>query len=137
MQHSQTESAATVRRTKFWVGGAIIVAVLVALLLWGMAQPGAASYYISPTELADREPDRATELRLNGTVAPGSIERDGLTTTFTVTDGSTDIEVTTESPMPDAFKDSAEVVAIGGFDGESFTAARVLAKCPSKFKAKV
>ena len=137
MQHSQSHSTAVARRTKFWVGGAIIVAVLVALLIWGMAQPGAASYYISPTELAAQEADKAGEVRLSGTVVPGSIERSGLTTTFAVTDGSTAMDVTTESPMPDAFKDSAEVVAIGTFDGESFAASRVLAKCPSKFKAKV
>ena len=74
--------------------------------------------------------------RLNGTVVPGSIEQDGLTTSFTVTDGSTDIDVVTEVAVPDTFKDRSEVVARGSFDGETFRAFEVLAKCPSKFKAR-
>ncbi|HWC15208.1 MAG TPA: cytochrome c maturation protein CcmE [Actinomycetota bacterium] len=125
------------RRAKFWAGGGIVLATLAGLLVWGMAQPGAASQYVSPTELVGEGADGATEVRLSGTVVPGSIERQGLTTTFTVTDDRTDVVVTTDSPMPDAFKGSSEVVAIGSFDGETFAAGRVFAKCPSKFKAKV
>jgi cytochrome c-type biogenesis protein CcmE len=125
------------RRAKFWIGGAVIVVALVTLLIWGMAQPGAASNYITPTDLDAGGAVRSEEVRLSGTVVPDSIERDGLTTTFGVTDDSTEIRVTTDSPMPDAFMDSSEVVAIGTFDGETFAAGTVLAKCPSKFKAKV
>ena len=125
------------RRAKFWAGGVVVVGVLAGLLLWAMAQPGAASQYISPTELSSASSPDDGELRLNGTVVPGSIDREGLTTTFTVTDRQTEMTVTTDSPMPDAFMDSSEVVAIGTFDGDTFTASKVLAKCPSKFKAKV
>lgn len=137
MQESLTTSSSPRRRAKFWVGGGVILVVLVALLFWGMAQPGAASQYVSPTELAAAGPNEAGEVRLSGTVVPGSIERDGLTTSFVVTDGTTGVDVTTDSPMPDAFMDSSEVVAIGTYDGVSFAAGNVLAKCPSKFKAKV
>lgn len=125
------------RRAKFWIGGAVILVALVTLLIWGMAQPGAASNYISPTDLDAGGALESQEVRLGGTVVPGSIQRDGLTTTFDVTDDSTEIRVTTDSPMPDAFMDESEVVAIGTFDGETFAAGKVLAKCPSKFKAKV
>jgi cytochrome c-type biogenesis protein CcmE len=136
MQQTQTPAVPQPRRAKFWIGGAIIVAVLVALILWGLTQPGAASNYITPTELAAAEELDGT-VQLAGVVEPGSIERDGLITTFTVTDEKTDISVTTDAPMPDAFKDSSEVVAIGTFEGQRFIASKVLAKCPSKFKAKV
>lgn len=136
MQETQTPVVAPPRRAKFWIGGAIIVAVLAGLILWAMTQPGAASNYITPTELAvGAVPDG--QVQLAGVVEPGSIERDGLITTFVVTDEKTDITVTTDTPMPDAFKDSSEVVAIGTFGGDTFTASKVLAKCPSKFKAKV
>jgi cytochrome c-type biogenesis protein CcmE len=139
MQETQTPPFAPARRAKFWIGGAVIVAVLAALILWAMTQPGAASNYISPSDLtASSAGTEGTELlRLAGTVVPDSIERDGLTTTFLVTDETTEVEVTTDSPLPDAFKDSSEVVATGTYDGTSFTASNVLAKCPSKFKAKV
>ena len=125
------------RRRKFLIGGALIVAVLVGLILWAMTQPGAASATILPSDLAQQGPGGSGQMRLGGTVVPGSIERDGLVTSFLVTDGTTEIHVTTDSPKPDAFKDSSEVVATGTYDGIDFTATRVFAKCPSKFKAKV
>ena len=136
MQETQTPAFSQPRRAKFWIGGAIIVAVLAGLILWAMTQPGAASNYTTPTELS-AGPTGEGQLQLAGVVQPGSIERAGLVTTFTVTDETTDITVTTDTPMPDAFRNSSEVVAIGTFDGETFTASKVLAKCPSKFKAKV
>ena len=74
--------------------------------------------------------------RLNGTVVPGSIEQDGLDTTFLVTDGRTDVAVATDRAVPDTFQDRAEVVVRGTYDGDTFVADQVLAKCPSKFKAK-
>jgi cytochrome c-type biogenesis protein CcmE len=43
--------------------------------------------------------------------------------------------VTTDQPLPDAFKDRSEVVARGSYNGDVFRASQVLAKCPSKFKA--
>ena len=134
MEPSQT-TALPDRRAKFWIGGVVIVAAIAGLIGWAMAQPGAASNYTTPSEL---EGTTTTEqVQLAGTVARGSIERDGLSTTFVVTDGDTEVAVTTDSPMPDAFRESSEVVATGTFDGEIFAATRVLAKCPSKFKAKV
>ena len=110
---------------------------LAALLFWAMSRPGSTAFYLTPTELQAKGPTIAGETyRLNGTVVPGSIETSGLTTTFTVTDGKSNIDVTTDSPVPDTFKDRAEVVARGGYNGTTFTAVEVLAKCPSKFKAK-
>lgn len=129
-------SLAPVRRTKFMVGAAIIVVVLVGLIVWAMARPGAASMYMTPSEVSDMVLPEG-EVRMSGTVVPDSIETEGLTTSFLVTDGDAEVEVTTESPMPDAFMDSSEVVAIGSLEGDGFVASRVLAKCPSKFKAKV
>src|SRR5687767_5809006 len=126
MQETQTPVVTPPRRAKFWIGGAIIVAVLAGLILWAMTQPGAASNYVTPTELAAAT-SVESQVQLAGVVEPGSIERDGLITTFVVTDETTDITVTTDTPMPDAFKDSSEVVAIGTFEGDTFTASKVLA----------
>ena len=136
MEQPGTPSLAPVRRTKFVVGAAIIVVVLVGLIVWAMARPGAASMYMTPSEVEDVVLPEG-EVRMSGTVVPDSIETEGLTTSFLVTDGDAEVEVTTESPMPDAFMDSSEVVAIGSLEGDGFVATRVLAKCPSKFKAKV
>ena len=108
-----------------------------ALLFWAMSRPGATAFYLTPTELDAKGATAADEAyRLNGTVVPGSIEASGLTTSFTVTDGRTDIDVVTDVAVPDTFKDRSEVVARGSYDGTTFTAVEVLAKCPSKFKAR-
>jgi cytochrome c-type biogenesis protein CcmE len=136
MVQPETPSLAPRRRTKFVAGAAVIMVVLVGLVVWAMARPGAASMYLTPSEVEDMVL-LGGEVRMSGTVVDGSIATEGLTTSFLVTDGSAEVGVTTDSPMPDAFLDSSEVVAIGSVEDGSFVATRVLAKCPSKFKAKV
>ena len=128
------------RRAKFIVGTAGILVALTGLVVWAMARPGAASYYQTPTEVLAQGADAyGTEYRVNGMVVPGSVNREGLVTTFGVTDGTAEVTVTTDRPLPDAFwtdTDEVEVIARGRYDGTIFTATEVLAKCPSKFKAK-
>ena len=127
----------TKRRAKFLFGGSVVFVAVCGLLFWSMSRPGATAFYMTPTELQAMGTTPADNgYRLNGTVVPGSIEQDGLTTAFTLTDGSTDVEVITEVAVPDTFKDRSEVVATGSYDGDTFHAVQVLAKCPSKFKAR-
>lgn len=143
MDEGSTPTPTSPRRTKFLVGGLVVAATLVGLVVWAMARPNSTAYYLSPTELTAHEgPGNGTrvspnrDVRLNGTVVPGSIERDGLATSFLVTDGTTEVVVQTDRPLPDAFKDRSEVVALGHLEAERFVATEVLAKCPSKFKAR-
>lgn len=115
----------------------MVFVAVIGLLFWSMSRPGATAFYMTPTELQAMGTTPADEgFRLNGTVVSGSIEADGLTTSFTLTDGSTDIDVVTQVAVPDTFKDRSEVVARGSYDGNTFHAVEVLAKCPSKFKAR-
>jgi cytochrome c-type biogenesis protein CcmE len=138
MDSSSTPSRAISkkRRSKFVIGGLTIVLALFALVGWAMNRPGSTAFYVTPTELVAMKRVPTDGYRVNGTVVPGSIQRRGLETSFVVTDGSTEIPVETRAPLPDTFKSKAEVVARGTFDGGSFTADEVLAKCPSKFKAR-
>jgi cytochrome c-type biogenesis protein CcmE len=125
------------RRLKFLIGGGVIAALVVGLVVFATAQPGSTSYYLTTTEMSSldtRPVDK--EYRVNGTVVPGSIATEGLETTFTITDGTTEMVVATTDPLPDTFKAESEVVARGEYDGRTFAATEVLAKCPSKFKAK-
>ena len=124
---------------KFLVGGAIILVTLFTLVGWAMSRPGSTAFYLTTTEVVDRgAAPEVEEFRVNGNVVAGTVERDGLETTFAITDGETEMTVFTDRPLPDAFKDDpdTEVVARGTYDGQRFTASEVLAKCPSKFKAK-
>ncbi|HVF54271.1 MAG TPA: cytochrome c maturation protein CcmE [Actinomycetota bacterium] len=124
-------------RRKFLIGGAVIALTLVGLVGWAMGRPGSTSFYYTTSEvLALGAAPASTDLRVSGKVVDGSIERDGLTSTFDLTDGRSVVTVTTDQPLPDTLKNGSDVVARGAFDGDSFTASEVLAKCPSKFKAK-
>lgn len=122
---------------KFLIGGLVIVATLVSLVGWAMSREGSTSFYYSTTEVAELGSRQdSAPYRVHGKVLPGSIRRSGLTSSFVITDGQTELRVTTEAPLPDTLKDESEVVARGYFDGANFAATEVLAKCPSKFKAK-
>ena len=130
-------AASPKRRAKFLMGGGAIALVLVGLVFWAMSRPGSTSFYMSTSELLALGPAQgADSYRVNGKVVPGSIEKDGLTTAFTISDGATPLLVTTDRPLPDTLVNEADVVALGRLDGDSFVASEVLAKCPSKFKAK-
>jgi cytochrome c-type biogenesis protein CcmE len=124
------------RRAKFVVGGIVMLLALSALVGWAMGRPDATAFYMTVSELraaGSMEPGRS--YRVNGVVVPGSVERDGLETTFAIAEGGARMTVATRAPLPDAFKNGSEVVARGSFDGRLFSADEVLAKCPSKFKA--
>lgn len=128
------------RRAKFAIGGALIIVILIGLVGWAMSRPGSTSFYMTVGEVQAAGPTRgASEVKVNGKVVPGTVEKEGLITSFAITDGSGQIQVSTESTLPDAFysdTDQIEVVAQGRFDGQQFAASNVFAKCPSKFKAK-
>ncbi len=139
------ESADVKRRAKFLIGGGVILLSLVALVGWAMTRPNSTSFFYTPSEVVELPVAQgAEEYRVNGKVVPDTVEEDGLSTSFDISDGTTSVRLTTEQPLPDAFwtamaNDSSEVevVARGRYDGSRFVASEVLAKCPSKFKAKV
>jgi cytochrome c-type biogenesis protein CcmE len=124
------------RRSKFVAGGIVIAGALLALIGWAMARPQATALYVTVGELqamGGTPEDRA--LRVNGKVVPGTITRRGLRTSFVIAHSGDRLRVRTAQPLPDAFRSGSEVVARGHYDGQSFAALEVLAKCPSKFKA--
>ena len=131
-------------KPKFLIGGIVVVLALAGLVGWAMGRAGSTAYFLKASELAARGPTAADEqVKVNGNVIPDSVERNGLRTSFTITDGRADVVVTTHAALPDAFwsamaedSNDVEVIATGAYDGSRFTASDVLAKCPSKFKAK-
>lgn len=133
------------RRAKFLIGSGLIFLSLVALVAWALTRPNSTSFFYTPSEVIELAAAPGDpEYRVNGKVLPDSVESDGLTTTFDISDGSTAVTVVTDQALPDAFwtamaNDSSEVdvIARGRYDGTRFLASEVLAKCPSKFKPKV
>jgi cytochrome c-type biogenesis protein CcmE len=125
---------------------AIGVLVAFAGIAWLVAAQGGSEgtfrYYTSVAEY------RAGELaagvggghaRVHGFVQAGSIERNlhGGYVDFAIRDqAGALLPVRLDGiELPDLFKDDAEVVVEGRPEGDRFLAARVFAKCPSKYEA--
>jgi cytochrome c-type biogenesis protein CcmE len=134
MQQTPAASSSK-RRAKFAIGALVVLFALLGLMGWALSRPEATSFYVTVSELQAMSAPAGDVVRVNGTVVPGSIERDGLSTTFAISEGGEALRISTSAPLPDALKPGSEVVARGTFDGRRFVASEVLAKCPSKFQA--
>lgn len=123
---------------------AILVAGILAcvgfLAVVSINSGGGLVYYYTVGEFKKLSKPVEGNVRINGKVAEGSIERSGsgLDLRFAVSDGSTSLPVVFHGVVPDTFTDGADVVIEGNLlaDG-TFRAKSLLAKCPSKYQAKV
>ena len=86
-------------------------------------------FFLSPTQIADKQPNEGQQIRLGGLVETGSVKKDGATVAFSVTDLNKAVLVTYRGLLPDLFREGQGVVVQGAFDGEGkFVASEVLAK---------
>jgi cytochrome c-type biogenesis protein CcmE len=120
---------------RFSLAAGVIVISIVGLIAWSLS--GTTAYYRTPSELTSGDFEAARSVRVAGKVVPGSIQLDGPTTSFAVTDGSSQVDVTTTDALPDTFAGDVEVVAEGAMGSDAFAASSVLVKCPSKMEAKL
>jgi cytochrome c-type biogenesis protein CcmE len=121
---------------------AALVVVVVGTLAWlaigGMSETK--TYYKTITELGQMG-DQAygKRLRVGGDVESGSIQRVGNEVQFVLIQDKTRLKVayTGTDPLPDTFKDGAQALADGKLDKDQvFRAAKIQAKCASKYEAK-
>ncbi len=86
-------------------------------------------FFHSPSEIAAKQIEPGTRIRIGGLVKDGSVERNGLDVRFAVTDGNADLSVSYTGVLPDLFREGQGVVAEGMLDGNGgFRADTVLAK---------
>jgi len=120
---------------KFAVGAAILVAAIGYLIFTGVQASG--TYYYTVAEALAMGP--RSSLRLEGKVAPGTIQADtaSLTLKFNITDASqASLPVVYKGVTPDMFQENLDVVVEGALDQSGqFTATRLLTSCPSKYEA--
>lgn len=125
------------KKKKFIIAGTIILGIVGYLIYTGIRDLGV--YYFTVNELKMKKIYNQG-VRVGGKVAPGSIQWNPaqMDLKFLLTDGKESIKVFYKGIVPDAFKDDNEVLVEGKYlpDG-NFTAVTLLAKCPSKYKAKV
>ncbi len=126
-------------RTKFLIGGAIIVVAAGYVMATSIRETGV--YYFTPTELAQKvtaDPTfRDAGVKVGARVVPGSIQRlpGGRDYDFRITDGAQTYAVVYHGIAPDTFTDGVDVVVEGrlGADG-AFHATTLLAKCASRYE---
>jgi len=128
------------RRVKFILIGLGIAATMVFMLVVATQKSdGGFAYYVTVKEFTEKGQPKG-RFRVNGKVAPGTIERkpDGRQVKFTIKDkdGGATLPVDFAGIIPDTFVDDADVVVEGNRRADGvFEATTLLAKCPSKYES--
>ena len=119
----------TARQKRLAIIVGILVAVAAATTLVLNAFRSNLVFFYSPSQVAAHEAPENRLFRIGGLVVAGSLKRDGVDVSFTVTDLAQSMPVHYRGILPDLFKEGKGVVAQGklGPDGV-FTAQEVLAK---------
>jgi cytochrome c-type biogenesis protein CcmE len=121
---------------------AALIVIVIATLAWLAASgmSGSQTYYKSISEMGQMGNQAyGKRLRVGGDVAAGSIQRVGKEVQFLLKQDSLTLKVayTGSEPLPDTFRDGAQALADGKLDHDGiFRAAKVQAKCASKYEAK-
>ena len=117
---------------------AIVIGVLVWLAASGMDGKG---YYKTIAELGNMGGQAyGKRVLVGGDVQGGSIQRVGHEVQFVLTQNNQKLRVayTGTDPLPDTFRDGAQALADGKLQSDGvFRAAKVQAKCASKYEAKL
>jgi len=91
-------------------------------------------YFYSPSDIAANHIAPGRTIRLGGMVEKGSVQHDGDTTRFRVTDTAQTIGVTYRGQLPDLFREGQGVVTEGKLTAAGdFAAREVLAKHDEKY----
>jgi cytochrome c-type biogenesis protein CcmE len=151
-------------RTKFLIGGLLIIAAVVYLI--ASSTQASAQYYLTIDELAEKgDAVRGRDLKISGAVDGDSIvyEPDTLTLRFTVANVPADLEAIEESGglaevlhlavsdpnarrlqvvyvgvKPDLLRHEAQAILTGRLDDDGvFQATELLLKCPTRYEEEV
>ena len=121
----------------------LVIALVVGTLGWVAASgvnQDTASYYktISDIEKMDTNA-KMKRLRVGGDIEKGSIKREGKQVSFVLVEESRKMTVRYDGnePLPDTFRDGAQALVDGRMEQNGvFHAAKISAKCASKYEAK-
>lgn len=115
------------RRLYFVLAGMSVLALAVALVLSSFQD--SLVFFRSPSDLVENPMPAGRNFRLGGLVEQGSVRKEGVRVSFTVTDLNETVPVVYEGLLPDLFREGQGVVTEGAFNEEGvFVAQSVLAK---------
>jgi cytochrome c-type biogenesis protein CcmE len=122
------------KRAKFIIPATVLLVAVAFLGYRGFAESAVYDYQVS--EFLGQQSDyTARNVRVSGTVADGTVQKEGSTLRFVMTDGQQDLPVSYVGVVPDSFKAGGQAVVEGTLDPEgTFQATTLLAKCPSKYE---
>lgn len=119
----------TPRRKRLAIALGVLLAVGAVTALVLNAFRSNLVFFYSPSQVAAKEVPANRTFRLGGLVQAGSLKRDGMDVSFTVTDMAQTIPVRYRGILPDLFKEGKGVVAQGQLAPDGvFVAREVLAK---------
>ncbi len=122
-------------KTKFIIGGLVIVLAVVYLIYTGVQS--SAAYFLTVDELyAQQSVMTGKQVRVSGMVDAATIDYNNkdLTLKFDVIgENGTNLPVVFIGPKPDQMREGAQAIVEGTFDGNIFTAKTLLLKCPSRY----
>ena len=115
------------KRIALIVGGLVSLGIAATLVLNSFRSN--LVFFYTPSQIAAGEAPKERPFRVGGLVKSGSLQRDGITAHFVVTDTAKEVPVAYTGILPDLFREGKGVVAQGklGADG-NFVASEVLAK---------
>jgi cytochrome c-type biogenesis protein CcmE len=115
------------KRALLIVAALVVIGVAATLIL--NALNSNIALYVTPSEVAAGKAPQGQAFRIGGMVKDGSLNRDGLTVHFVITDLVKDIPVAYTGILPDLFKEGKGAVIQGRLEGNGqFVASEVLAK---------
>jgi cytochrome c-type biogenesis protein CcmE len=126
------------KKTKFIVGGVIIVLAIVYLIYTGVQN--SAAYFLTVDELyAKGAAMENRAVRVSGKVDATTINfnnRDLILAFDVMSETGQRMHVVFNGPKPDQMREGAEAIIEGKYDGNSFKAQSLLLKCPSRYEEK-
>ncbi|MFZ2627919.1 MAG: cytochrome c maturation protein CcmE [Rugosibacter sp.] len=115
------------KRIALIVGGLASIAIAAVLVL--KALDSNIALYITPSDVIAGKAPHDKAFRMGGLVKQGSIQREGMTTRFVITDTAKEIPVAYTGILPDLFRDGKGAIVQGRLGTDDlFTASEVLAK---------
>ena len=112
------------------------VALVGATVLVGVAFKDGINFFRSSSQILAEAPSETEVFRLGGLVEVGSLQRDGSTVRFVVTDGGASVAAEYTGILPDLFKEGQGMVGTGRYINGVFQATEILAKHDENYMPK-
>ena len=117
------------QRLVFIIGGLLCCSAAIGYILYTASDN--LMYFYAPKDIATQYDtiDKSRKIRVGGLVVDGSVSINEADVTFTLTDNTSEIEVSYEGILPNLFREGQGIIAEGHLESkQSFKATLLMAK---------